>query len=154
MVRTDPELVGDELHAGDLQFLELHRAKRWCEGQRAHPTNSSTGPRSGFGWSTMTLAGMVKHLALVEDELVPGVRLLAKPIRMCGGIPKLDEDHVGEMAHGASADAGGVERGSTWAHVPAAGPPVAEVRGDLGTGFVRGAPTRRTERRRSRCAGS
>ncbi|MDT0318922.1 DinB family protein [Streptomyces millisiae] len=60
--RPEPPVAGDEL-ATLLGFLEFHRATlAWkCEGLDA------AGLAATVGASTMTLGGMLKHLAYVED---------------------------------------------------------------------------------------
>ncbi|MFD5317170.1 DinB family protein [Streptomyces sp. NPDC127098] len=61
--RPEPPVAGDEL-ATLLGFLEFHRATlAWkCEGLDA------AGLAATVGASTMTLGGMLKHLAYVEDH--------------------------------------------------------------------------------------
>jgi uncharacterized damage-inducible protein DinB len=61
--RPRPPLSGDET-ATLLGFLEFHRATlAWkCEGLDADGLRAKVGP------SPMTLGGMLKHLALVEDN--------------------------------------------------------------------------------------
>jgi len=64
VTRVDPQLVGDELTLLT-QFLEFHRATllEKVSGLTHEQLNTASVPPS-----TMTLAGMVKHLALVEDD--------------------------------------------------------------------------------------
>jgi uncharacterized damage-inducible protein DinB len=70
--RPEPPLVADEA-ATLLGFLDFQRATlEWkCAGL------DSAGLRATVGVSTMTLGGMLKHLALVEDdwfsECLPGL---------------------------------------------------------------------------------
>jgi uncharacterized damage-inducible protein DinB len=61
--RPEPPLAGDET-ATLLGFLEFHRATlAWkCSGLDA------AGLRATVGASTMTLGGLLKHLAYVEDD--------------------------------------------------------------------------------------
>jgi len=61
--RPDPPIAGDEL-ATLLGFLDYQRATlAWkCSGL------DSVGLRATVGVSTMTLGGMLKHMALVEDH--------------------------------------------------------------------------------------
>jgi uncharacterized damage-inducible protein DinB len=61
--RPEPPLAGDEL-ATLVGFLEFHRATlAWkCAGLDA------AGLRATVGASSMTLGGMLKHLALVEES--------------------------------------------------------------------------------------
>ena len=74
MPRTDPDLVADELTMLS-QFLDFHRATllEKVSGLTHEQLNTASVPPS-----TMTLAGMVKHLALVEDDWFQ-VRLLGRP---------------------------------------------------------------------------
>ena len=87
MVRTDPELVGDELTMLT-QFLEFHRATlvEKVSGLTHEQLNAASVPPS-----TMTLAGMIKHLALVEDDWFQ-VRLLGRPDPDVWADAKFDED--------------------------------------------------------------
>lgn len=61
--RPQPPLAGDELSTL-LGFLELHRATlAWkCAGLDARALATTVGP------SSMTLGGLLKHLAYVEDD--------------------------------------------------------------------------------------
>jgi uncharacterized damage-inducible protein DinB len=74
MQRVDPDLEGDELTLLT-QFLDYHRATllQKVHGLSHEQLNSTPVPAS-----TMTLAGLVKHLALVEDDWFQ-VRLLGRP---------------------------------------------------------------------------
>jgi uncharacterized damage-inducible protein DinB len=60
--RTDPPIVGDELTILR-SFIDFYRAtiRRQCEGLTVEQLRTPHPP------STMTLAGMLKHLAYVED---------------------------------------------------------------------------------------
>jgi hypothetical protein len=71
--RPEPPLAGNEAETL-VGFLEFHRATfEWkCAGLDAD------GLRSTVGASTMTLAGLLKHLALVEDDWF-GAKLLGLP---------------------------------------------------------------------------
>ena len=64
MVRTDPDLHGDELTLL-VQFLDFHRATlvQKVEGLSVDQLRTRAVPTS-----EITLAGMLKHLALVEDD--------------------------------------------------------------------------------------
>ena len=61
--RPEPPLAGDEVSTL-LGFLEFHRATvAWkCAGLDAEALATTVGP------STMTLGGLLKHLAYVEDD--------------------------------------------------------------------------------------
>ncbi len=74
MPRTDPDLAGDELSLLT-QFLEYHRATLVDKvtGLSAEQLHTASVPPS-----TLTLGGLVKHLALVEDDWFQ-VRLLGRP---------------------------------------------------------------------------
>ncbi|HKA85751.1 MAG TPA: DinB family protein [Acidimicrobiales bacterium] len=63
MERTDPDTTGDELTLLS-QFLDYHRATlvQKVSGLDRQQLGTRLGP------STLTLAGLVKHLALVEDS--------------------------------------------------------------------------------------
>jgi hypothetical protein len=74
MARTDPDLVADELTMLT-QFLEFHRATvlEKVSGLTHEELNRRAVPTSA-----LTLAGLVKHLALVEDDWFT-IRLLGRP---------------------------------------------------------------------------
>jgi uncharacterized damage-inducible protein DinB len=74
VARTDPDLVGDELTLLS-QFLEFHRATLVdkVSGLSAEQLATRAVPSSAI-----TLGGMLKHLALVEDDWFQ-VRLLGRP---------------------------------------------------------------------------
>src|SRR3954451_24282263 len=74
MARTDPDLVADELTMLS-QFLDFHRATllEKVDGLSHEELNRRAVPTS-----SLTLAGLVKHLALVEDDWFQ-VRLLGRP---------------------------------------------------------------------------
>jgi hypothetical protein len=74
MARTDPDLVADELTTLS-QFLDFHRATllEKIDGLTHEELNRRAVPTS-----SLTLAGLVKHLALVEDDWFQ-VRLLGRP---------------------------------------------------------------------------
>jgi hypothetical protein len=74
MARTDPDLVADELTMLS-QFLDFHRATllEKVDGLTHEELNLRAVPTS-----SLTLAGLVKHLALVEDDWFQ-VRLLGRP---------------------------------------------------------------------------
>jgi hypothetical protein len=74
MPRTDPDLVADELTTLT-QFLEFHRATvlEKVDGLTRDELNRRAVPTSA-----LTLAGLVKHLAFVEDDWFQ-VRLLGQP---------------------------------------------------------------------------
>jgi uncharacterized damage-inducible protein DinB len=127
MTRTDPELVGDEL-ALLTQFLEFHRATLVdkVSGLTHEQLNTASVPPS-----TMTLAGMVKHLALVEDDWFQ-VRLLGRPDPDVWAKATFDEDRDWEWhtAHEQTpAELIALYEGAC-ARSRAA---VAEVHGDLNT---------------------
>jgi len=63
MERTDPDITGDELTLLS-QFLDYHRATlvQKFSGLDRQQLGTRLGP------STLTLAGLVKHMALVEDS--------------------------------------------------------------------------------------
>jgi uncharacterized damage-inducible protein DinB len=63
MERTDPDTTGDELTLLS-QFLDYHRATlvQKVSGLDRHQLANRLGP------SALTLAGLVKHMALVEDS--------------------------------------------------------------------------------------
>jgi uncharacterized damage-inducible protein DinB len=64
MTRTDPDLQGDELTLLS-QFLDFHRATlvQKVSGESAEQLRTRAVPSS-----ELTLAGLLKHLALVEDD--------------------------------------------------------------------------------------
>jgi hypothetical protein len=74
MARTDPDLVADELTMLS-QFLDFHRATvlEKVSGLTHEQLNRRAVPTSA-----LTLAGLLKHLALVEDDWFQ-VRLLGRP---------------------------------------------------------------------------
>jgi uncharacterized damage-inducible protein DinB len=70
MERTDPDTTGDELTLLS-QFLDYHRATlvQKAGGLDRRQLGTRLGP------STLTLAGLVKHMALVEDSWFGSVLL-------------------------------------------------------------------------------
>ncbi len=70
MDRTDPDTRGDELTLLS-QFLDYHRATlvQKASGLDRQQLGTTLGP------STLTLAGLVKHMALVEDSWFGNVLL-------------------------------------------------------------------------------
>lgn len=127
MPRTDPELVGDELTLLT-QFLEYHRVTLVdkVSGLTHEQINTASVPPS-----TMTLAGLVKHLALVEDDWFQG-RLLGRPDPDVWAHADFDADRDWEWhtAHEQTPEElialyeGACDRSRA---------AVAEVRGDLNT---------------------
>jgi hypothetical protein len=95
--RPDPPLAGDDVSTM-LGSLERQRATfAWkCGGL------DSTGLGATLGPSTMTLGGLVKHLALVEDEYF-SVRLLGNPPKPVWAGVDWDADPDWEW-HSASDD--------------------------------------------------
>ena len=73
MPRTDPDLVGDELTLLS-QFLEFHRATLV---EKVGGLSAEQFAHCAVPTSAITLGGMVKHLALVEDDWFQ-VRLLGR----------------------------------------------------------------------------
>lgn len=71
--RTDPDLVGDELTLLS-QFLEFHRATLL---EKVSGLSAEQFARRAVPTSAITLGGIVKHLALVEDDWFQ-VRLLGR----------------------------------------------------------------------------
>jgi uncharacterized damage-inducible protein DinB len=71
--RIDPDLVGDELTLLS-QFLEFHRA---TVIDKVSGLSAEQLARRSVPTSAITLAGMIKHLALVEDDWFQ-VRLLGR----------------------------------------------------------------------------
>ena len=69
VTRTDPDLHGDELTLLT-QFLDFHRATlvQKVSGLSAEQLRTRAVPSSGI-----TLAGMLKHLALVEVSAIAAV---------------------------------------------------------------------------------
>ena len=74
MPRTDPDLVADELTMLT-QFLEFHRATVL---QKVSGLTHEELNRRAVPTSELTLSGLVKHLALVEDDWFT-IRLLGRP---------------------------------------------------------------------------
>jgi uncharacterized damage-inducible protein DinB len=74
MERTDPDAVGDELTLLS-QFLDYHRATltQKAGGLDRRQLGMRLGP------STLTLAGLLKHMALVEDSWFGEVLLGREP---------------------------------------------------------------------------
>lgn len=87
MARTDPDTIGDELTLLT-QFLEFHRA---TVGLKASGLTHAQLNTASVPPSTMTPAGVVKHLALVEDEWFQ-VRLLGRPLPDVWAAADLDAD--------------------------------------------------------------
>jgi uncharacterized damage-inducible protein DinB len=87
MARLDPDLVGDELTLLT-QFLEFHRATllEKVAGLTHAELNTASVPPS-----TMTLAGLVAHLAYVEDDWFQ-VCLLGRPVPAAWDDAAFDED--------------------------------------------------------------
>src|SRR4051794_37760457 len=125
MTRTDPDLVGDELTLLT-QFLEFHRATlvEKVSGLTHTQLNTASVPPS-----TMTLAGMFKHLAFVEDDWFQ-VRLLGRPDPDVWADAQFDEDGDWEWhtAHEQTPSELIAMYGDACARSRAA---VAEVGGDL-----------------------
>ena len=73
MERRDPEPAADE-RTNLLQFLDFHRATLLGKAQDL----DAEGLGRSLPTSTLTLAGLLKHLALVEDDWIQ-VRFLGLP---------------------------------------------------------------------------
>lgn len=74
MARVEPPIAGDETAAvlGELERVRSYLAWK-CGGL------DSLGLQATIGRSTITLGGLLKHLALVEDDSFSG-KLLASPL--------------------------------------------------------------------------
>ena len=98
MARTDPDLVADELTMLS-QFLDFHRATvlEKVDGLTHEQLNRRAVPTS-----SLTLAGLVKHLALVEDDWFQ-VRLLGRPDPEPWASAPFDDDRDWEF-HSAHLD--------------------------------------------------
>ena len=83
MPRADPDLVGDELTLLS-QFLEFHRATLV---EKVGGLSAEQFGRCAVPTSEITLGGIVKHLALVEDDWSQ-VRLLGRPDSSHGRAPR------------------------------------------------------------------
>ena len=98
MVRTDPDLHGDELTLL-VQFLDFHRATlvQKVEGLSVDQLRTRAVPTS-----EITLAGMLKHLALVEDDWFQSRLFGRTDIEPWASAP-FDDDHDWDW-HSAVAD--------------------------------------------------
>ena len=98
MPRNDPDLAADELTTL-VQFLDFHRATlvEKVSGLDAAQLATASAPPS-----TMTLGGLVKHLALVEDDWFQ-VRLLGLPDPAPWADAPFDDDPDWEW-HSAAQD--------------------------------------------------
>jgi uncharacterized damage-inducible protein DinB len=97
MDRTDPDLRADE-RTTILQFLDYHRAT--LEGKAAGLTAAQMGQT--LAPSDLTMAGLVKHLALVEDSWFQEV-LLGRPLPEPWHSAPFDDDPDWEL-HSAPDD--------------------------------------------------
>jgi uncharacterized damage-inducible protein DinB len=97
MDRTDPDLRADE-RTTILQFLDYHRATLIgkASGLSAAQMGQTLAP------SDLTMAGLVKHLALVEDSWFQE-RLLGRPLPEPWSSAPFDDDPDWEL-HSAPGD--------------------------------------------------
>ena len=127
MPRTDPDLAGDELTLLS-QFLEFHRATLV---EKVGGLSAEQFAHRAVPTSAITLGGMVKHLALVEDDWFQ-VRLLGRADIEPWASAPFDEDRDWDW-HSAADDSPKELLGLYDAACTRSRAAVAEVGGDLET---------------------
>jgi uncharacterized damage-inducible protein DinB len=137
MERRDPESLTDELSLLS-EFLDYHRATLVMKvsGLTQDQLAARLGP------STLTLAGLVKHLALVEDDWFQA-DLLGRPLPEPWASAPFDDDRDWDF-HSAVDDSPSDLLDLYAAACERSRAAVAEVGGDLNAMMAR--PTRRGER--------